>query len=311
MGGPAHRAGAKAGDLILEIDGKSTDGWNLGKVVTELRGPIESKVSVVVRNKVDGDQRTLDMVRTTVPIPSVHGVKQNDDESWQIAFPEYEQIAYFRMSDIVGSTAAEFLKFGLQAERENAKAVVLDFRGANRQPPELHHALLVADSLVGEMNVGKIHFRDRVRDVSTQSENALGELPVVVIADAQVQGPLGIVLAALRNRPGTQFVGTGPIRSRFQCMERIALPNQQGAIRAMPVGQFVFQSIKAGVADGVSDAPSELPFSPAALPVDHVVTGRGARQSPAPHVTRFEHSLKPDYLVLKAIEVANQMASRP
>ena len=121
IGGPAHRAGAKPGDLIVAIDGQRTDGWQLGKVVTVLRGPIESKVSVSVRNKNGGDERELNMVRSTVPIPSVHGVQQKDDESWRISFAAHSDVAYLRLSDIVGSTAAEFLKFGIQVENENPK----------------------------------------------------------------------------------------------------------------------------------------------------------------------------------------------
>ena len=201
--------------------------------------------------------------------------------------------------------------------------MILDFRGVNAQPPELHHALMVADSIVGQMLVGTIHYSDQKTSVATQPENAFGELPMVVIADPIVHGPLGIILAALHKRPNTAFVGTGHIRSRFYCYERVVLENNQGSIRAMPTGQFVAEAVQANSKQRAHQPDSENQDSVtnsdritssvagwSQISVDHVVDGDNANQAPAPHVTRYSGAAKIDFIVQKAVEVAEQMASK-
>ena len=46
---PAERAGVQTGDQIIEVDGKSTEGWKNDEAVKALRGEAGSKVSITVR----------------------------------------------------------------------------------------------------------------------------------------------------------------------------------------------------------------------------------------------------------------------
>ena len=50
-GGPAHLAEVSPGDRIMEIDGVSTKGLNLGEVVVRLRGKPDSQVTLGVNRK--------------------------------------------------------------------------------------------------------------------------------------------------------------------------------------------------------------------------------------------------------------------
>lgn len=45
---PGHAAGIKAGDRILEIDGRTTGGMNLEEAVTRIRGPVGSWLTLTL-----------------------------------------------------------------------------------------------------------------------------------------------------------------------------------------------------------------------------------------------------------------------
>src|SRR5439155_624793 len=69
-GTPAERAGIKPGDVILSVDGESTEGWTQEKAVLKIRGPRGSKVSLQVKHA-DGTEETLDIERDEIKVQSV------------------------------------------------------------------------------------------------------------------------------------------------------------------------------------------------------------------------------------------------
>jgi len=45
---PAEKAGLKAGDKILEIDGKIADGWDVNQAVKKIRGEIGTELTLSI-----------------------------------------------------------------------------------------------------------------------------------------------------------------------------------------------------------------------------------------------------------------------
>src|SRR5687767_424613 len=45
---PAERAGIRTGDRIVEMEGRSTEGWTVDEATRELRGPKGSRVNIMV-----------------------------------------------------------------------------------------------------------------------------------------------------------------------------------------------------------------------------------------------------------------------
>ena len=65
---PAKKAGIKAGDEILEIDGTKVAGMNFKDAVrNHLRGPLGSVVQVTIKRPGEADLRKFDIVRQPVP----------------------------------------------------------------------------------------------------------------------------------------------------------------------------------------------------------------------------------------------------
>lgn len=69
-GGPAHLAGVKLGDIIVQIDGKETAGSNFREMVDyRLRGRAGTPITIKVRRPGETKVRTFDMVRRQLMIP--------------------------------------------------------------------------------------------------------------------------------------------------------------------------------------------------------------------------------------------------
>jgi C-terminal processing protease CtpA/Prc len=70
VGGPAHLAGVKAGDVITHIDGKATEGSNFKEMVDyRLRGIAGTPVTIVVRRPGELKPYTFTLTRRQLVIP--------------------------------------------------------------------------------------------------------------------------------------------------------------------------------------------------------------------------------------------------
>ena len=75
---PAAKAGIKAGDYIVKIDGNQVQGKSLMEAVKMMRGPIGSKINLTLRRK--GEKKAIEktIVREIIKIKSVDSKIIND-----------------------------------------------------------------------------------------------------------------------------------------------------------------------------------------------------------------------------------------
>ncbi|HXG91173.1 MAG TPA: S41 family peptidase, partial [Blastocatellia bacterium] len=70
-GTPAHRAGIRYGDQIVEINGQSTEGWGVAQVREKLLGPEGTTVVVKVLRAGVSQPLEFKLTRESVPVPSI------------------------------------------------------------------------------------------------------------------------------------------------------------------------------------------------------------------------------------------------
>src|ERR687895_756015 len=68
---PAERAGIETGDQIIEVDGKSTEGWKNDQAVKALRGEAGSKVGITIRRAGIPDPIKYRLTRAQIHMRSV------------------------------------------------------------------------------------------------------------------------------------------------------------------------------------------------------------------------------------------------
>jgi len=82
IGTPAYRAGLESGDLILEIEGKPTDGIQIDEAVKRLKGEAGTKVTLTVRHLGSPTKETLTITRELVHVETVLSDRRKADDSW-------------------------------------------------------------------------------------------------------------------------------------------------------------------------------------------------------------------------------------
>ena len=117
-GSPAFRAGVKAGDRIVEIDGVSTAGMTSNEGVMLIRGPMGTSVQLTLVRPGSSDSLRFDIKRDVIEFPSVSA-----------AFMLNDQTGYIRLSRFSEETLSEMEDALELMESSGASRLILDLRG--------------------------------------------------------------------------------------------------------------------------------------------------------------------------------------
>lgn len=77
-GSPAEKAGIKPGDIIVKIDGTSTDGISTDEAVTLIRGPKNTSVTLTLLRDPKAGPFDVKITRETINIPTLDTKARND-----------------------------------------------------------------------------------------------------------------------------------------------------------------------------------------------------------------------------------------
>lgn len=191
---PAAKAGLRAGDVVLAIDGQPIAALTNKEFSERVRGKVGENLRLTIK-ATDGTSREVTVVRARV-IPSTVALTMEDD------------LAVIRISRFMQGTVGEFRRAARQATWSGAKAVALDLKhnpgGILENATEIG-ALLVPRGPVAKM-IGR-HPR------STNSFNGggadiLNGLPLYVLVDSQTASAAETLTAALQDRGRAIVIGS-------------------------------------------------------------------------------------------------------
>ncbi|MGD9722067.1 MAG: S41 family peptidase [Pirellulales bacterium] len=128
VGTPAYRAGLESGDLILEIDGQSTENVQIDEAVKRLKGEAGSKVSLSVRHVASGKRETLNITREWVHIDTVLGHHRLPNDAWDFMLDHDKKIGYVRITAFSRDTAQDLKKALVELKAEGLKGLIVDLR---------------------------------------------------------------------------------------------------------------------------------------------------------------------------------------
>lgn len=135
VGSPAEKAGIKAGDSILKVDGESTFEWTLPATVEKIRGPKGTNVTLSILHKSQEKPQDIKIVRDIITVKSVAGwIKDvKDIEGINIPKNVTGKVAYVRLSQFGDSTNSDWIvvvnKISLQMQTDkDVKGLIIDLR---------------------------------------------------------------------------------------------------------------------------------------------------------------------------------------
>lgn len=195
---PAWKAGIKAGDKVIAIDGKSTKGLSLVEASQFMRGKMGSKVILRVVRENEEEPKDITIVRGSVKIKSI---KYTDLE---------DGYAYIRITSFIENTSKDLEKaLETHAKAHNGKVdgILIDMR---RNPGGLlDQAIKVSDLFLKQGVIVSTIGRDpKNKEVASATGKAkYSECPIVVLVDEYTASASEIVSGALQDNKRALIVG--------------------------------------------------------------------------------------------------------
>ncbi|MGH9451909.1 MAG: S41 family peptidase [Terriglobia bacterium] len=195
-GSPAMRAGVRAGDIIVKINGKTSAGLTTDQVATKLKGPAGTKVSISVTRV--GVPKELDFTITRAEISR---------DSLQTAFMVRPGIAYIRLTKFDETTDDELTAALNQMGVDHLRGLILDLRG--NPGGLLQEAVEVADHFLEKNQLIVYHYgrNSRERRYYAVNGNQGYEYPMVVLVGPNTASAAEIVTGALQDHDRALVIG--------------------------------------------------------------------------------------------------------
>jgi carboxyl-terminal processing protease len=193
---PAYRAGIKARDRIIKVDGKPTK--DLRQAVNMMRGPKGTKVRVTILR--EGVKKAIDfeLIRDVIPILSVKPI---------ILKPGY---GYIRLSQFAGNTTDELEKALVEMEAGEVplKGLILDLR--DNGGGLLNQSIKVADLFLDDGKILSIEGRNKknTKIFKATPSQLQRRYPMIVLINGGSASASEIVAGALQDHKRALILGT-------------------------------------------------------------------------------------------------------
>jgi carboxyl-terminal processing protease len=200
-GSPAEEAGILPGDVILAVDGESTEGWSVADAVERIRGEEGTTVTLTVRHS-DRTTEDLPITRGTIVIPTVFAHDVMDENGSVVP-----DLAYIEIQQFTDQTVQDLSTELERVVDEGYKGIVLDLR---RNPGGgLDSTVAVADMFLdGGIVLTQV---DREGDETVYEASEGGEavdIPVAILVSEGSASGSEVLAGALRDHDRATIIGT-------------------------------------------------------------------------------------------------------
>jgi len=197
-GFPAYNANLKAGDILIEVDGKKVSGKSTSEISEALKGQPNTLVKLLIERPGTKGNLNIDLTRKEIKIDDVPYAGMLNDKVGYIRLTSFTQTASKQVIDAMNKLKKE----------NNAQSIVFDLRGNGGGL--LNESINIVNAFVpkGTMVVqtkGKISEWDATyRTLNAPIDT---EIPVVVLVDDHSASASEIVSGALQDLDRAVIVG--------------------------------------------------------------------------------------------------------
>jgi len=193
---PGEKAGLKAEDEILEIDGKSTKGITVDDAADKIRGEEGTEVELLIKRDKEPN-KIYKIKRANIELKSV-----------STKTPKYAKlspnIGYIRLSSFISKNATVEFQNAL-IENRDKDAIILDLR--SNPGGLLTNALFIADMLLdGKVIVSTVD-RDGYKETQRATRKVISKQPIAVLINGGSASASEILSGALKDNGRAIIIG--------------------------------------------------------------------------------------------------------
>ena len=194
---PADKAGLKAGDVILSVDGQLTHDMSTQEAVSKIRGPKGTSVELLILHKEAKAPTTVKIVRDAIPLISVKSRFLDEDG--------YLWVRLTRFNDRTTQELLDALRD--QAKKSSIKGIVLDLR--NNPGGLFKQSVTVADVFLKRGTIVSMRGRGGVVLETHEAKNIPSDItcPLVVLVNQGSASASEIVAGALQDHNRAVIIG--------------------------------------------------------------------------------------------------------
>lgn len=192
---PAARAGLLAGDKIIKVNDKGTDGMAVDEAVSLIRGPKGTTVRLTYTREKTPNPIEITIKREVIKVPAVDWKMLNDNT------------AYIGISIFNGNLDSEFQKIADEITASKANKIILDLR--NDPGGLLDSAINIAGYFLDSDKTVTIEkfSNGAEQPFRTAANGKLKKYPLIVLINKGSASASEILAGALRDNRGVTIAG--------------------------------------------------------------------------------------------------------
>ncbi len=213
---PAYKAGIRAGDQIVRINGELTKSMTLMDAVKKLRGKKGTRVTITIYRQGWPEPRDFVLVRDVIPLHSVRSMMLEP------------HLLYVRITNFQANTTRDFVQALNRAGKQHSlDGLLLDLR--DNPGGLLDQAIKVADVFIDRGIIVSTRGRDPEQNMRFEAHkgNSRYSFPLVVLVNGGSASASEIVAGALQDHKRAIIVGTETF-GKGSVQTIIPMPNGAG-----------------------------------------------------------------------------------
>ena len=199
-GTPAQRAGLRAGDKILKINGTSTVDMIIEEAVNLIRGPKGTEVALTIFREEWEKSKEFKIVRDVIEVPSL---------KWELkTTPWGYPIAYLKLYHFSGKADSDFKQAAVEILASPAQKIILDLRnnpgGYLLVAVDIAGWFLEKEQIVTIEDLGK---EETKKEYKAPGPGKLLPYPMVILINQGTASGAEILAGALRDNREIKLIG--------------------------------------------------------------------------------------------------------
>ncbi len=207
VGTPAYRAGLRAGDSIVEINGKSTEGFRIDEAVKQLKGEAGTSVDLKIIHPGESAPEAVTLNREVIHVETVLGdQRKSSDDSWDYMYDHDKKIGYIRITAFSRETADDVEAAVKELKQQGLRGLIIDLRF--NPGGLLKSATDIADMFVSEGTIVTTRGRNtKPREITAHKPGTYEGFPMAILVNRYSASASEIVSACLQDHKRAVVIG--------------------------------------------------------------------------------------------------------